>query len=187
MNEPPAPSRRRDTLLAVVGAAVLAAGILLVQAGGRDDGAEPDGPVFAIEYDAALDVTAAPRSVTVDEYTVTLDVTPRPTPPLTPATFRVRVTRDGAPVPVAAPELTFNMSMDMGRHVYALAPQGDAWVAEAVVLPQCRSGGRRWFARVRFDHDGETHRTVFLLDLAAPPDRGSGAPQAGPAGAPAHP
>lgn len=160
--------RRRDTLLAAVGAVILLVGVLLVRGAGREAADGGDGAVFVIDYDEARDLTHGARAVAVDGFSVALDVSPRPTPALAPATFTARVTRDGAPAAVSAVELTFNMSMDMGRHVYALVPRGSAWLAEGVVLPPCRSGGRRWFARLRFTADGAAHRAVFLLDLGAP-------------------
>jgi hypothetical protein len=122
------------------------------------------GDVFAIDYAAEKDLTPGMQAFVVDGLGVLVTMT-RGAKALTPIAFRVAVTRGGKKVAATDAEIAFNMQMDMGRHVAALAKDGDALKGE-IVLPPCMKAGKRWYGRLRFTVEGRAHEVVFLFDLA---------------------
>lgn len=127
---------------------------------------EEGGATFVVPYDPGIDITAGDRTFELGDATVLVTLQPRPPKPFEPLSWRLTFLRDGQPLAVEDPELTFNMQMDMGRHAYDLIPAGDGYTAKTV-LPKCMKGGKRWYARLRFRLDGRDHETVFLFDMAS--------------------
>jgi len=121
------------------------------------------GELFSVPYSQAVDLTAEDRAF-VSRGTLIRVGMSRPARPLEPIDFSVRIEDDAGPIADLAPELAFNMKMDMGRHAYRLEPDGETYRAR-VTLPRCMKGGKRWFGRLRFTHAGELHEQIFLFDL----------------------
>jgi hypothetical protein len=146
------------SVLGIVLAAALAAGFLLT----RDSGVEDELPV-------SLDLMRTDGQFDLDGLTVTVTAEPRPLRIFDSLRFAFRFTRDGQRLAITDPLVDFDMVMDMGPHEYRLVPAEDgAWVADDVVLPQCGSGSRLWFARLTFEAEGSAYAARLRLDLDPP-------------------
>jgi hypothetical protein len=64
--------------------------------------------------------------------------------------------------------ISFEMTVPMGDHRYALVVGDDGWLETTVVLPFCPSGSPRWYANVEGVVDGRPRAARFRLDLARP-------------------
>lgn len=130
--------------------------------------------------EALPDVTLADGAVDAGDVRITLSLAPQP--PAAFAKFRVRVSAFAlAPTATASAKATadsrvtlqdgkisFEMTMPMGDHRYALVPGGEGWQEAEVVLPLCPSGKRRWYATVEGTAAGRPVNARFRLDLAVP-------------------
>jgi len=130
--------------------------------------------------DALTDVTLADGAVEAGDVRIVLSLTPQP--PVAFAKFRVRVSASGlaptasasapaaagSPVTLEEGKISFEMTMPMGDHRYALVPDVDGWHEAEVVLPLCPSGKRRWYATVTGSAGGRPVSARFRLDLAVP-------------------
>ena len=141
----------------------LAAGVALYLVF-RDTVAVVSGATFPIPYDPTVDVTRSDRVLSSGGLRVELAVLSRPLRPVAEERFRVRILEGDRALAVSEPELTLNMKMDMGRFVYTLLPGGDGLRA-TVKLPSCGMGGKWWFGRLRFRHEGAVHELFFLFDM----------------------
>ena len=136
----------RRTAIGIVVLALVATGVFWVRSRTVGTGTVPAGQTApsvagqrasapAAGDDALPDVTLAEGTADVGGVRVTLSVTPNP--PVAFATFRVRARADanGAPVVLDGGRVSFEMSMPMGDHRYALVPGEEGWLGAAVVLP----------------------------------------------------
>ncbi len=150
--------KRWEILLGIGLAVILALGVVLTRGGGGDD-------ALAI----AVDISEADGEFRVGDVTVAVTAEPRPLRVLDRLRFALRFTREGEALTVTAPRVDFGMEMDMGPHGYQLVHEAsDAWVAEGVVLPQCGSGSRLWFADLAFEVEGKPLAARLRLDLHPP-------------------
>jgi hypothetical protein len=123
----------------------------------------------AIPSDASPDVTLADATVALDDARITLSVSPRPPAAFAKNRFRVRAeSASGAPIVLDDARVSFEMTMPMGEHRYALVPGQDGWREAEVVLPMCQSGNPRWYAVVEGTVGGKPVMARFRLDLATP-------------------
>lgn len=161
----------RDTLLGLLVAGLLVAGMLWTRARHHQEGSA--GPTSTVQpatdwaVEAAVpDVTLADGIVDLGEVRVVLSVAPRPPVAFQTKQFRVRTESHGRPVVLEGGRISFEMVMPMGDHRYTLVPAGDGWVGAEVVLPFCKSGDPRWFAIVEGTVGGRDITARFRLDLA---------------------
>lgn len=131
--------------------------------------AEGEGPPAATSSapPAVPDVTAVDGVFTVDGITVQVQVDSRPIKAYQETTYRFRFSGEGGVV-LALDQgvVKFNMSMDMGRHHYALEPSGeDGWYAINAPIPMCPSGKVRWYGNMEFTIGGVAHVGGFQFDL----------------------
>ncbi|MFN7988447.1 MAG: hypothetical protein U0529_13310 [Thermoanaerobaculia bacterium] len=160
----------RETLLGLLVLALLAGGAWWAR--GRGRAAAPSGvpatAAKAVSPAAPLpDVTLADGSVDLGDVRLVLSAD-RPVVAFAKARFRVRAEAAGAPVALENGRLSFEMTMPMGDHRYALVPSADGWQEAEVFLPMCRSGNRTWFATVEGTVAGKPRTAMFRLDLAPP-------------------
>ena len=126
----------------------------------------PDPSATSSAPPAVPDVTAVDGLFTVDGITVQVQVASRPIKAYAETTYRFRFAGEGgAALALDQGVVKFNMSMDMGRHHYALAPAGDDWYALTAPIPACPSGKLRWYGNMEFTIDGVAHVGGFQFDL----------------------
>jgi hypothetical protein len=119
--------------------------------------------------DAALpDVTLTDAALDLGDVQVIVSVTPRPAVAFQNRRFRVRVESGGLPVVLEGGRISFEMTMPMGEHRYALVRGENGWQEAQVVLPFCRSGNPRWYATVEGTVAGRPVTARFRLDLTKP-------------------
>jgi hypothetical protein len=106
--------------------------------------------------------------VDLGDVRLTLSVTPRPPVAFQKMRFRVRVESRGLPVVLEGGRISFEMTMPMGDHRYALARGDGEWQEAEVVLPFCMSGDPRWYALVEGVVAGRPVIARFRLDLTKP-------------------
>jgi hypothetical protein len=85
--------------------------------------------------DALPDVTLAAGSVDAGDVRITLSLTPQPPVAFAKMRVRVRAESGAAPVALEGGRVSFEMTMPMGDHRYALVPGEEGWLEAAVVLP----------------------------------------------------
>jgi len=141
-------------------AAVLATGVYYAKTAHETMGEAPPPTV--------PDVTREDGAFVVDGVTVQVQVAARPITAYEETTWRFRFTgADDALLVLEQGVVKFNMSMDMGRHHYALEPDGDAgWYAANAPIPMCPSGKFRWYGNMEFTIAGAAHRGGFQFDIA---------------------
>jgi hypothetical protein len=159
------PGRAVGFLLAAALLGLFGLGLFLRQ---THCGSAAVGERFVIPYQQSADLTAADREFELEGMRLRLSIASRPVAPLKDFTIQLALSDSvGAPVTDVAPELAWNMNMDMGRLVHqlrAVAAQPGLYQAD-VVLPVCMKGGTRWYGRLRVTRIGKTIEQVFLLDL----------------------
>jgi hypothetical protein len=183
----------RSTFVGILVLAVVFAGMfwarfrpLPAQASNAGQAPSATSPARGAAADDALpDVTLADGVANLGDVRITFAVAPQP--PVAFATFRVRVSALASattassssspeagtdrPLTLEGGKVSFEMSMPMGDHRYALVPAGDGWQEAEVVLPLCPSGKRRWYATVEGTAGGRPVIARFRLDLAVPPGK----------------
>lgn len=174
-----------ETLVGLVVLGALVAGVFVARTRHTSTDAALPGAASAPPADTASsdegipDVTLADATVGAGDVRITLSVAPRPPVAFATNRFRVRVARPSGPGPAAEPPATappvleggrisFEMTMPMGEHRYALVPRADGWHEAAVVLPMCASGNPRWYATVEGTVAGRAVRARYRLELARP-------------------
>jgi hypothetical protein len=71
----------------------------------------------------------------------------------------------GKALALEAGKVKFNMSMDMGRHHYALEAAEDGWYVAKAPIPMCPSGKVRWYGNMDFSIDGAAYVGGFQFDI----------------------
>ena len=136
----------RSTVAGLLVLALVATGVLWVRSRTTDTGTVPaeqtapastaqDARADAAGDEALPDVTLAEGAADVGGVRVTLSVTPNPPVAFAKTRVRVRAEVGGAPVVLDGGRVSFEMSMPMGDHRYALVPGEEGWQEAAVVLP----------------------------------------------------
>jgi len=118
---------------------------------------------FVINYDKKLDVTEAPVTIEQGGYNIKLDMS-RPARPFSEIVFRVFIEKDGKPVNISQGHMLFNMSMDMGLYKANLQKASKGYTAK-VTLPKCIMGGKVWYGKLSFGHEGGQVEKVFLFNI----------------------
>lgn len=169
--------KTRDTLVGLVVLALVGAGVCWVRFRPAPLAWHPPEPPATMEEgrwppsarEAEVpDVTMADGSVEIGDVRVTLSVTPRPPVAFAKTRVRVHVESRGMPVTLVGGRISFEMTMPMGDHRYALIPADDGWREADVVLPFCSSGNPRWRAVVEGSVSGRPIAATFRLDLTRP-------------------
>ncbi len=175
---------RRETLLGLLVLAAVLGGVLWARGRGRGERAPAapggvagtagatgaTGAATAAGPEGALpDVTLADGSVEVGGVRLVLSAE-RPILAFSKVRWRARAESGGAPVALEDGRLSFEMTMPMGDHRYALLPGAGGWQEAEVVLPMCRSGSRTWFATLEGKVGGKPVSSRFRLELSPPPE-----------------
>ena len=131
--------------------------------------AEPvdDAPGDAVPEGLVPDVTREDGAFRSGGLTVHVAVPARPIKAYEETTYRLQVTdASGGAVALDAGIVKFNMSMDMGRHHYALEPAGTPgrYTVKAPI-PMCPSGKVRWYGNMELTVDGAVHEGSFQFDI----------------------
>ena len=176
----------RDTLLGLLVLAALLGGIWWARRQGPSEkapapaagepaaGARRPAPVSDTELP---DVTLADASVDLGDVRLVLSAD-RPVVAFAKTRFRARAEANGASVPLEEGHLSFEMTMPMGDHRYALLPAAEGWREADVLLPMCRSGKRTWLATLEGKVAGKPRAARFRLDLTPPAEAPAPSPAA---------
>ena len=161
----------RETLLGVLVLAAVLGGAWWARTRGGPMGSAAGEKPAAAEHgapDAPLpDVTLSDASVDLGDVRLVLSVE-RPVLAFSKVRWRARAEANGAPVALEDGHISFEMTMPMGDHRYALVPGTEGWHEAEVVLPLCGSGNRRWFATFEGTVAGKPRTARFQLDLTPP-------------------
>ena len=158
----------RDTILGIVVLLLLVGGVFWARGCSEPRPREDSerAPTARTASDANVpDVTRTDAHVDIEDVRVLLSVAPRPPAAFVKNRFRVRAERDGVPVPIENGRISFEMTMAMGDHRYALAAGEDGWLEAEVVLPFCPSGNSRWYVMVDGTAGSRPISARFQFDL----------------------
>jgi hypothetical protein len=163
MSAPP-PHPRAAWIGLLIALAILSALAVVAWRWHRNSGsAGPLADRLGIGYEERLDLTRADRVWRLGDLAVRVAMS-RPARPLEPIEFRLQISRGDRPLTGLRPALSFNMDMDMGPLSIELAEAPEGYRGQAV-LPACLRGGKRWYARLRFELDARPVEQPFLFDL----------------------
>lgn len=118
---------------------------------------------FVINFDKKLDLTENPVTISQDGYLIKIDMN-RPAKPFEELVLRVHIDKDGKPVNISQGSVLFNMSMDMGLYKSPLQKASTGYTAKAT-LPKCIMGGKTWYGKLSFGHEGAQIEKVFLFNM----------------------
>lgn len=163
-----------NLIIGLLVAAALAAGVYYAEVA-RD--AAGEAPPVAAEPPVASpgaeivegqvpDVTLEDGTFRVADLLVRVEVPRRPIKAYEERAYRFHVTDvTGAPVTLDGGVVKFNMSMDMGRHHYALVGEGDGWYGIKAPIPMCPSGKVRWHGNMELTLESAVHKGGFQFDI----------------------
>jgi len=130
--------------------------------------AEPpvESPGTEIVEGQVPDVTAEDGTFRVADLLVRVEIPRRPIKAYEESAYRFHVTDTaGRPVTLDGGVVKFNMSMDMGRHHYALVGEGDGRYTIKAPIPMCPSGKVRWYGNMELTLESAGHKGGFQFDI----------------------
>ena len=116
------------------------------------------------EPDCMMD--AGPCTKTIDEFTVAVDITPKPIMAMRRLRFRTTLSNKGTPITDASVSITLSMpGMFMGQNVIRLVPIHDGIYEGNGVIIRCPSGKKIWQALVNIRRAGRESAVSYLFEV----------------------